>query len=82
MASYLADKHKDINVKSRNTIVTEYSGLQLSRPPNIDFSHSPRDLIPAVDGLAVQKGFAYSKCRFVTTSWKKLRVHYRERKHT
>jgi hypothetical protein len=53
LASHLADKHKDINVKSRNTIVTEYSGLQLSRPPNTDFSHGPRNPIPAVDGLAV-----------------------------
>jgi hypothetical protein len=27
LASHLADKHKDINVKSWNTIVTKYSGL-------------------------------------------------------
>jgi hypothetical protein len=27
LASYLADKYKDINVKSRKTIVTEYSKL-------------------------------------------------------
>jgi hypothetical protein len=81
LASHLADKHKDINVKSRNMIVTKYSRLQLSRPPNIDFSHSPRDPIPAVNGLAVQKGFACGEYGFVTTSWKKLRVHCRERKH-
>jgi superfamily II DNA helicase RecQ len=81
LASHLADKHKDINVKSRNTIVTEYSRLQLTRPPNTDFSHGPRNPIPAVDGLAVQKGFACGECGFVTTSWKKLRVHHGERKH-
>jgi len=81
LASHLADKHKDINVKSRNTIVTEYSSLQLSRPPNTDFSHGPGNPIPAIDGLAIQKGFACGKCGFVTTSWKKLRVHHRERKH-
>jgi hypothetical protein len=27
LASYLADKYKDINVKSRKTIVTEYFKL-------------------------------------------------------
>jgi hypothetical protein len=68
LASHLADKHKDINIKSRNTIVTKYSKLQLNRPPNIDFSYSPRDLIPAVDSLAVQKGFACSEYGFVITS--------------
>jgi hypothetical protein len=32
LASHLADKHKDIDVKSRNTIVAECSRLQLGRP--------------------------------------------------
>jgi hypothetical protein len=27
LASYLANKYKDINVKSQNTIITEYSRL-------------------------------------------------------
>jgi hypothetical protein len=68
LASHLADKHKDINVKSRNTIVTEYSKLQLTRPPNADFSYGLRNPILAIDGLAVHKGFACGKYGFVTTS--------------
>lgn len=81
LVSHLADKHKDLDAKSRNTLVAAYSGLQLSRPPNTNFSHGPRNPIPAVDGLAVQRGFACGECGFVTTSWKKLRVHHGERKH-
>jgi hypothetical protein len=53
LASHLADKHKDIDVKSRNTIVAECSRLQLGRPSSTDFSHGPGNPIPAIDGLAV-----------------------------
>ena len=78
----MADKYKDINIKSLNIIVIEYSSLQFSRLPNIDFSYSPGNPIPAINGLTIQKGFACGKCGFVITSWKKLRVYYRERKYT
>jgi hypothetical protein len=81
LVSHLADKHKDLDAKSRNTIVAAHSGLQLSRPPNTDFSYSPRNPIPAVDGLAIQGGFACGECGFVTTSWKKLRVHHGGQEH-
>lgn len=75
VASHLADKHKDVDRKSRRAIVTDCLGLQLSQPSNADFRYGPRNPTPAIDGLAVQKGFACEDCGFLTTSWKKLRVH-------
>ena len=83
LTSHLADKHKDIDIKSRsrNTIVTKFSGLQLSQPSNADFSHGPRNATPAIDGLTVQRGFTCGECGFVTTSWKKLRVHHGKKKY-
>lgn len=76
LASHLADKHKDVDGKSRCAIVTEYLGLTLSRPPNADFPYGARNPTPAIDGLTVQRGFACGECDFVTTSWKRLRVHH------
>jgi len=81
VASHLADKHKDIDRKSRRAIVTDCLGLQLSQPSNADFRYGPRNPTPAIDGLAVQKGFACKDCGFLTTSWKKLRVHHRENRY-
>jgi hypothetical protein len=49
----LADKYKDVDIKSRNTIVTEYARLKLSRPSNADFAYRPAAPILAIDGLAI-----------------------------
>jgi len=82
VASHLADKHKNVNRKSRSAIVTDCLRLQLSQSSNADFRYNPKNPTPAVDGLAVQKGFAYKNCGFLTTSWKKLKVHHEENRYT
>lgn len=82
LVNYLANKYKDINIKSWIAIITKYSGLQLSRPPNIYFNYSLKNPIPAINGLAVQKGFACNECKFIIISWKKLRIYHEKNKYT
>jgi hypothetical protein len=38
VAIHLADKHKDVDRKSRRAIVTDCLGLQLSQPSNAEIS--------------------------------------------
>jgi hypothetical protein len=58
LSSHLSKQHSDIDCKSRNTIIAEYSGLELRRPSNADFRHGLTNPIPAIDGLAMYNGLA------------------------
>lgn len=58
LSSHLSKQHSDIDCKTRNAIVAEYSGLELSRPSNADFCYEPTNPIPAIDGLTIYKSLA------------------------
>jgi hypothetical protein len=81
LASHLSKQHSDIDCKTRNAIVAEYSGLKLRRPSNADFCHGPTNPIPATDDLTVYQGLAcqdYQECQFLSRSRKRLKVHCKD----
>ena len=51
LSSHLSKQHSDIDCKSRNAIIVEYSGLELRRPSNADFRYGPTNPIPAIDSI-------------------------------
>ena len=61
LSSHLSKQHSDIDCKSRNAIIAEYSGLELGRPSNAAFRYGPRNPIPAIDGLTIHIGLACQK---------------------
>lgn len=78
LSSHLSKQHSDINCKSWNASIAEYSGLELFRPSNADFRYGPTNPIPAIDGLTVHKGLAcqdYQACQFLSINRKKLKVY-------
>jgi superfamily II DNA helicase RecQ len=81
IATHLSMKHNDLNNTTRSQIIAKYSTLQLSHPPNTNFSHGPANPIPAIDGLTIRKGFTCIECQYKTISWKKLREHHRGENH-
>jgi hypothetical protein len=77
----LSKQHSNIDRKSRNAIIVEYSGLELCRPSNVDFRYGPTNPIPAIDGLPIHKGLAcqdYQGCQFLSINRKVLKVHCKE----
>lgn len=78
LESHLKDRHKDIKRKAREAIVAEHSGLDLQRPPNDDFCHSPSNPRSPVKGVSVLDGWVCDHCGLLTPSRKWLRVHYNE----
>jgi len=58
LSSHLLKQHSDIDCKTRNAIIAQYSRLELSRPSSADFCYRPTNPIPAIDGLSVYKGLA------------------------
>jgi superfamily II DNA helicase RecQ len=81
LSSHLSKQHSDIDCKSRNAIIVEYSGLELRRPSNADFRYGPTNPIPAIDSLTIHKGLAcqdYQQCQFLSINRKMLKVHCKE----
>ena len=81
LAGHLLRQHRDLALKHRASIVSEYAGVLLGQPASADFDHGPENPIPPVEGLTIHKdGFACREveCGFLTASWKCLRVHFNE----
>jgi hypothetical protein len=78
LSSHLSKQYSDIDCKTRNAVVAEYSGLELSRPSNADLCHGPTNPVPAIDGLTIYKGLAcqdYQECQFLSINRKMLKVY-------
>jgi Orsellinic acid/F9775 biosynthesis cluster protein D len=81
LSSHLSKQHFDIDYKSRNAIIAEYSGLELRCPSNADFRHGLINPIPAIDSLVIHKGLAcqdYQECQFLSINRKMLKVHCKD----
>jgi len=58
LSSHLSKQYSNIDYKSRNAIIAEYSGLELRRPSNTNFRYGLTNPIPAIDSLTLYKGLA------------------------
>lgn len=83
LSGHLLRHHRDLSTKLRAKIVSQYAGVCASPSVTVNagFRHGPDNPLPLVDGLTIHTdSFACREleCRFMTTSWKCLRVHFNE----
>lgn len=84
LGEHLRRQHAELNGTERRAIAAQFAGLQLQPLQAADFRHDrPQNPRAPIAGLTVHRGFPCdydSRCRFRTTSFKKLKVH-RNRLH-
>jgi hypothetical protein len=81
LEGHLRDCHPDIHHQARSDLIRRHSGLSLQGPKEDRLAHySPSNPTQPIEGLPVHRGFActWSACRYLTPSWKCLRVHFND----